>query len=87
MAEDIEIGGKEKMLLDWVEVRNAILRADSGEMKVAHQKEDANTTGIIGLTVELSLQFDKALDPDFSDEEKAFIEAAQKKATEETKII
>jgi hypothetical protein len=85
MGEDIEVGGKEKMLLDWVEVRNAMLRADSGEMKVSHQKKDANATGIVGITVELSLQFGDAIDPDFSDEEKALIDAAQQRAADEPK--
>jgi hypothetical protein len=85
MVENIEIGGKEKMLLDWVEVRNAMLRADSGEMKISYQKQTAESAGIIGMTVELSLQFDKELPPDFSDDERSFIEAAQKKGIEEVK--
>jgi len=83
MANDIEIGGKEKMLLDWIEIRNAILRADSGEMKVTHQKRDANTTGIVGLVVELSLQFDNEVDSNFTDEEKELIDAAQQRAADE----
>jgi len=79
MAGDIEIGGREKMLLDWVEIRNAILRADSGEMKVSYQKSDPNANSIVGLTVDLSLQFEKALIPDFTDEEKELIDEAQQK--------
>lgn len=69
--------GKIKMLEDWMAVRNAIIRADSGEMKVTHLKNDKNE--VTGVAVDMELNFPKPLPQDFSEEEKKAI----KKATEE----
>jgi len=49
--------GKERMLLDWVSVRNAILRAQSGEMKVSYLKEphSEDKKAVVGIFVEVFL--------------------------------
>lgn len=78
---DKEYTGKERMLLDWVSVRNAILRADSGEMKVTYHKNDFAGGGVFGVSVELDLKFDELLPPDFTEDEKAAIDDAIAKKT------
>ena len=82
---DKEFTGKERMLIDWMSVRNAILRADTGEMKVAYHKNDFAGGGIFGLTVELELGFNELVSPDFTQDEKAAIDAAKLKKIEEDK--
>ena len=78
-----EFTGKERMLLDWMSVRNAILRADSGEMKVTHHKNEFASGGIVGLVVELVLNFNDIMNPDFTKDEKAAIDAAKKQKEEQ----
>lgn len=79
-----EFTGKERMLIDWMSVRNAILRADSGEMKVTHHKNEF-VNGVVGLVVELILEFNEPLPPEFTKDEKAAIDAAKKQKEEEEK--
>lgn len=74
---DKEFTGKERMLLDWMSVRNAILRADSGEMKVTHHKNDF-VNGVVGIVVELKLDFSEPMPPGFTEDEKAAIDTAKK---------
>lgn len=81
---DKEFTGKERMLIDWMSVRNAILRADSGEMKVTHHKNEF-ANGIVGLVVELVLNFDNLMPPGFTKDEKAAIDAAKKQQEDEEK--
>jgi hypothetical protein len=71
------IGGKEKMLYDWMEVRNAILRADSGEMKITYRKRVHDADNIIGLVAEINLDFDNPVPPHFTEEEKSTIDAVK----------
>ena len=66
--------GKIKMLEDWMSVRNAILRSDSGEMKVVHLRKDKNE--IVGVVVDMELNFPKPLPQNFSEEEKKAIQTA-----------
>lgn len=66
--------GKLTMLEDWMSVRNAILRADSGEMKVTHRKNKKNE--IIGVVVDMELNFPKALPQDFTEKERKAIKVA-----------
>lgn len=83
---DKEFTGKERMLLDWMSVRNAILRADTGEMKVTHHtNEFAN--GVVGIVVELVLNFNDPMVPGFTEDEKTAIDVAkkQKEDQEESK--
>lgn len=69
--------GKLGILEDWYAVRNSILRANSGEMKVTYiRPEDPNETGIIGIAVDMELQFTKALPENFTDEEKKAVREA-----------
>lgn len=78
-----EFTGKERMLIDWMSVRNAILRADEGEMKVTHHKNNATGGGVVGLTVELVLSFDEAMPSDFTKDEMKAIDDAKKKLDKE----
>jgi len=79
--------GKEKILNDWLAVRNSILRASEGEMKVTYARESevdkskkdlANTPEdlIVGVFVDLVLRFPKPLPQEFTEEEKKAVEEA-----------
>ena len=72
-----EFTGKERMLIDWMSVRNAILRADTGEMKVTHHKNEF-ANGVVGLVVELVLNFNDPMPAGFTKDEKAAIDTAKK---------
>lgn len=78
-----EFTGKERMLIDWMSVRNAILRADEGEMKVTHHKNNAAGGGVVGVTVELVLSFDEAMPSNFTKDEMKAIDDAKKKLEKE----
>ena len=73
-----EFTGKERMLIDWMSVRNAILRADSGEMKVTHHKNEF-ANGVVGLVVEVVLNYNEVVPDNFTKDEKTAIDAAKKK--------
>jgi len=78
--------GKLGMLEDWYAVRNSILRATNGEMKVTYiRPEDPKETGIIGIAVDMELKFDKALPENFSDEEKKAVREAVKEIDKKLK--
>jgi len=81
---DKEFTGKERMLIDWMSVRNAILRADEGEMKVTYHKNDF-VDGIIGVVVELVLNFDDPMPAGFTADEKVAIADAKKKREKKRK--
>jgi len=71
---------KERMLEDWASIRNAILRAVGGEMKVTHLRpegEPATSENVVGIAVDLELYFGRTMSPEFTDEEKAAIEKAK----------
>ena len=72
-----EFTGKERMLVDWMSVRNAMLRADSGEMKVSYKRNEFSK-GIFGVTIEVELGFNEALSQEFTEDEKSAIDAAKK---------
>jgi len=79
-----EFTGKERMLIDWMSVRNAILRADTGEMKVTHHKNEF-ANGVVGLVVELVLNFNELVPAGFTKDEKVAIDTAKKQKEEEEK--
>jgi hypothetical protein len=79
-----EFTGKERMLIDWMSVRNAILRADTGEMKVTHHKNEF-ANGVVGIVVELVLNFNDPMKPGFTEDEKAAIDMAKKQQEEQEK--
>ena len=83
---DKEFTGKERMLNDWMSVRNAILRADEGEMKVTYHKNDF-VNGIVGIVVELKLDFDNPMAPGFTENEKAAIDTAKKQKEKDQKKV
>ena len=63
--------GKLKILEDWYVVRNSILRAESGEMKVTYLRpNDPNEQGVVGLAVDMELRFGKPLPAEFTEKEK-----------------
>lgn len=68
--------GKEQMLADWISVRNAILRAEEGEMKVSYVREPDSQSkeNVVGIVVEVYLSFGKPLPQDFTKDEKAALE-------------
>jgi len=69
--------GKLGMLEDWYIVRNSILRAESGEMKVTYLRpEDPDEKGIVGIAVDMELKFAEALPENFSAEEKKAVKEA-----------
>ena len=79
--------GKEKILNDWLSVRNAIFKASVGEMKVTYIRESevdekkkdlagTDKDGVVGVFVDLMLRFAEPLPPKFSDEEKKAVEEA-----------
>ena len=80
-----EFDSKQRMLLDWEMVRNAILWADSGEMKVTHHKNNVPGGGVVGITVELNLGFDDAKPDNFTKDQKAAIDKAKKDLEEASK--
>ena len=78
--------GKLSMLEDWYAVRNSILRASDGEMKVIYfRPEDSNEKGVIGIAVDMELKFAKALPENFSAEEKKAIKEAIKEIDKKLK--
>lgn len=90
---------KEKILNDWLSVRNAILKSSVGEMKVTYIRESeidekkkdlagTDKDGVVGVFVDLMLRFAEPLPPKFSDEEKKAVEEAieaHKKEVKEAK--
>lgn len=73
-----EFNSKQRMLLDWEMVRNAILWADNGEMKVTHHSNNVPGGGVVGITVEVNLGFDDAKPANFTKDEQAAIDKAKK---------
>jgi len=78
---------KEKILNDWLSVRNAILKAVVGELKVTYIRESevdekkkdlagTDKDGVVGVYVDLMLRFAEPLSPEFSDEERKAVEEA-----------
>jgi len=70
--------GKQRMLIDWMNAYNALLRAVSGEINVTVHKNDF-VNKVVGVTAELLIGFEEPVAPGFSDEEKALIDEAQSK--------
>lgn len=78
MAENVqEFSGKERMIHDWVSVRNAILRSVAGEMNVVYKKAAQDENLVVGITVNLDLQFADAVGREFTEDEKSAIDKAK----------
>jgi len=84
--------GKEEILKDWRIVLNAIIRADSGEIKVTYIRESevdkskkdlvgTDKDRVVGIFVDMMLKFPEPLAQEFTEEEKK----AVKKAAEDKK--
>lgn len=77
---------KEKLLDEWLSVRNAILRAEEGRLKVTYHRETLGEGGeasnpldskkIKGVFIELALVFPEPLESEFTNEEKDAVEKA-----------
>lgn len=72
-----DFSGKERMIIDWMSVRNAILRSSSGEMNVIYKRSPMDESAIIGIVVNLDLQFANAVGMEFTADEKAAIDKAK----------
>jgi hypothetical protein len=80
--------GKEKILQDWFYIRNAILRADQGEMKITHVKSDnekEKDKGITGIVVDLELKFPEPLTQEFTEAERKNLAEILEDITKESK--
>ncbi len=78
MSEDGSITSKQKAIIEWFETRNAIIRAESGELKIACDKNEFAGGLIVALVVEWSLQFNEPTESVVSEEEKVVIDDAHK---------
>jgi hypothetical protein len=72
-----EFTAKQRLLIDWVSMRNSILRAQSGEMKVGIRRNKFAGNMVVGLSAELDLNFDGPIEATFTDDEKASIDEAK----------
>jgi len=76
ITEKGEFTSKQRLLIDWMSMKNAILRAESGEMKVGINRNKFGAN-VVGLSAELDLNFDGPIQPVFTDNEKASIDEAK----------
>ena len=72
-----EITSKQRMMINWFEIRNSIVRAETGEMKVSHHNNKVPGGGIVGVTVEWVLNFDGPVSIFSTKEEKALADEAR----------
>ena len=72
-----DFSGKERMLIDWMSVRNAILRSSSGEMNVIYKRSAMYESEIIGIVVNLDLQLANAVGVEFTADETGAIDKAK----------
>jgi len=71
-----EITPKQKIMINWFEIRNAIVRAETGEMKVTHHVNNVPGGGVVGVTVEWAMEFGKVTDAFITEEERSLIDTA-----------
>ncbi len=75
-----EITSKQKVIIEWLEVRNAMVRAENGEMKVTrHSNDNVPGGGVVAVSVEWMLDFGAPMPQLVTEEEKELIEEAQPK--------
>lgn len=88
--------GKEEILKDWRLVLNAIIRADSGEIKVTYIRESeideskkdlvgTDKDRVVGIFVDMMLKFPEPLPQEFTEEEKKAVKKAAKDKKEKGK--
>jgi len=84
VTKEGEFTSKQRMLIDWMSMKNAIIRAEAGEMKIAMRKaKSAAASGlIVGAVVELALNFGRPLSEIFTEEEKTRIDEAKDESNE-----
>lgn len=78
ISEDGSITSKQKSMIEWFETRNAIVRAESGELKISCDKNEFAGGLVVAIVVEWSLQFNESTDSFVNEEEKAAIDDAHK---------
>jgi len=67
---------KQRMIIEWLQIKNSILKAQTCEMKFSSNKNEFAGGGIFEIIVELDLKFYEALPADFTEDEKAVINDA-----------
>jgi len=72
-----EITSKQRMMINWFEIRNSIVRAETGELKVTHHNNKVPGGGIVGVTVEWALNFGGPTSIFSTKEEKALVNEAR----------
>lgn len=72
-----EITSKQKMMINWFEIRNSIVRAETGELKVTHHNNKVPGGGIVGVTVEWALNFGGTVSIFSTKEEKALVDESR----------
>lgn len=79
ITKEGEFTSKQRTLIDWMSMKNAIVRAESGEMKIAMRKTVSATAPglVVGAIVELVLNFGGSLSENFTEEEKIAIDKAK----------
>ncbi len=78
ISEDGSITSKQKSMIEWFETRNAIVRAESGELKISCDKNEFAGGLVVAIVVEWSLRFSESTDLFVNEEEKAVIDDAHK---------
>jgi len=79
VTKEGEFTSKQRMIIDWMSMKNAIIRAQSGEMKIALHKSKAVSDFMVGASVEVVLNFDRPLSETFTGKEKATIDESKDK--------
>jgi len=74
VTEAGEFTSKQRLLVDWISMRNSIVRAYTGEMKVGIHRNKHYGNKVVGLSAELDLNFSGPTDAVFTDEEKEIID-------------
>jgi hypothetical protein len=79
VTKEGEFTSKQRLLIDWISMRNSILRAYTGEMKVGIHRNKNFGNKVVGLSAELDLNFAGPVDTMFTDEEISAIDEAKNK--------
>jgi len=77
IVKNDEFTSKQRLLIDWVSMRNSIVIAHTGEMKVGIHRNKHHGDKVVGLSAELDLNFYGPTEPVFTTDEKAIIDKIQ----------
>ena len=76
VTKEGEFTSKQRLLIDWMSMKNAILKSQYGEMKVGIRRNRVGNL-VVGLIAELDLTFGGPTPSVFTDNEKASIDEAK----------